>query len=106
MRWLINADNERKIKMDEFDNRIILNDESGDEAVFEFLDLIEYQGEEFVVLLPCDETDEADEVVILKIEDTGDEDLESYTSVDDESVLNAVFEIFKEKFKDQFNFVD
>lgn len=92
--------------MDEFDNKIILNDESGDEAVFEFLDLIEYQGEEFVVLLPCDETDEADEVVILKIEDTGDEDLESYTSVDDESVLNAVFEIFKEKFKDQFNFVD
>ena len=106
MRWLINADNERKIKRDEFDNKIILNDESGDEAVFEFLDLIEYQGEEFVVLLPCDETDEADEVVILKIEDTGDEDLESYTSVDDESVLNAVFEIFKEKFKDQFNFVD
>lgn len=92
--------------MDEFDNKIILNDESGDEAVFEFLDLIKYQGEEFVVLLPCDETDEADEVVILKIEDTGDEDLESYTSVDDESVLNAVFEIFKEKFKDQFNFVD
>ncbi len=106
MRWLINADNERKIKMDEFDNKIILNDESGDEAVFEFLDLIEYQGEEYVVLLPCDETDEAAKVVILKIEDTGDEDLESYTSVDDESVLNAVFEIFKEKFKDQFNFVD
>lgn len=92
--------------MDEFDNKIILNDESGGEVVFEFLDLIEYQGEEFVVLLPCDETDEADEVVILKIEGTENEDLESYTSVDDESVLNAVFEIFKEKFKDQFNFVD
>lgn len=92
--------------MEEFDNRIILNDEAGNEVEFEFLDLIEYQGEEFVVLLPCDEADEAGEVVILKLEDTNDEENESYASVDDESVLNAVFEIFKDKFKDEFNFVD
>lgn len=92
--------------MEEFDNKIILNDESGNEVEFEFLDLIEYQGEEFVVLLPCDEPDDAGEVVILKLEDTGDEENESYASVDDESVLNAVFEIFKDKFKDEFNFVD
>lgn len=90
----------------DLDNRIILNDEAGNEVEFEFLDLIEYQGAEFVVLLPCDESDEAGEVVILKLEDTGDEDTESYTSVDDENVLNIVFEIFKEKFKNEFNFVD
>lgn len=92
--------------MEEFDNKIILNDEAGNEVEFEFLDLIEYQGEEFVVLLPCDEADEAGEVVILKLEDTDDEENESYASVDDESVLNAVFEIFKDKFEDEFNFVD
>lgn len=92
--------------MDELDNRIILNDEDGNEANFEFLDLIEYNGEEFVVLLPVEETDEAGEVVILKIEDAGRGDMESYISVEDETVLNAVFEIFKEKFKDSFNFVD
>ena len=92
--------------MEEFDNKIILNDEAGNEVEFEFLDLIEYQGEEFVVLLPCDEADEAGEVVILNLEDTDDEENESYASVDDESVLNAVFDIFKDKFKDEFNFVD
>ena len=92
--------------MEEFDNKIILNDEAGNEVEFEFLDLIEYQGEVFVVLLPCDEADEAGEVVILKLEDTDDEENESYASVDDESVLNAVFEIFKDKFEDEFNFVD
>lgn len=92
--------------MDEFDNKIILNDEAGNEVEFEFLDLIEYHGEEFVVLLPCYETDDAGEVVILKLEDTDDEENESYASVDDESVLNAVFDMFKEKFKDEFNFVD
>ncbi len=92
--------------MEEFDNKIILNDEAGNEVEFEFLVLIEYQGEEYVVLLPADETEEAGEVVILKLENTDDEENESYASVDDETVLNAVFDIFRDKFKDEFNFVD
>ena len=92
---------------EELDNIIVLNDENGDEIEFEFLDLIEYEGDEYVVLLPNDEDKEdAGEVVILKLEDTDSEDEESYVSVDDEDVLKAVFEIFKEKFKDEFNFID
>lgn len=91
---------------EELDNIIILNDEEGNETEFEFLDLIEFDGEEYVVLLPVEESDDAGEVVILKLEDTASEDEESYVSVDDEEVLNKVFEIFKEKFKDDFNFVD
>ena len=91
---------------EELDNIIVLNDENGDEIEFEFLDLIEYEGEEYVVLLPHDEEEEADEVVILKLEDTDSEDEESYVSVDDEETLKNVFEIFKEKFKDEFNFID
>ena len=41
-------------------------------------------------------------VMVLNLSD----EEESYVSVDDEEVLNKVFEIFKEKFKDDFNFVD
>ena len=92
---------------EELDNIIILNDEDGNEVQFEFLDLIELDGEEYVVLLPTEgEEDEDGEVVILKVEDTDSEDEESYVSVDDQEVLNQVFEIFKEKFKDEFNFID
>ena len=90
---------------EEVDNIIVLNDEEGNEVQFEFLDLIDYEGEEYVVLLPAEETEEAGEVVILQVEDT-DSDEESYISVEDEDVLNKVFEIFKDKFKDEFNFVD
>ena len=90
---------------EELDNILTLNDEEGNEVEFEFLDLIEYDGEEYVVLLPNDE-EEADEVVILKLEDTDSDDEESYVSVEDEDVLQAVFDIFKEKFKDEFNFID
>ena len=91
---------------EELDNIIVLNDEEGKEAEFEFLDLIEFEGEEYVVLLPVEESDDAGEVVILKLEDTESEEEESYVSVEDEEVLNKVFEKFKEKFEDEFNFVD
>ena len=90
---------------EELDNIIVLNDEEGNEVQFEFLDLIEFEGEEYVILLPVEE-EETGEVVILQVEDTESEDEESYISVEDEEILNKVFEIFKEKFKDEFNFVD
>ncbi len=93
---------------EELDNIIVLNDEDGKEVEFEFLDLVELDGEEYVVLLPVEdeENEEEGEVVILKVEDSEDEEEESYVSVDDEEILNKVFEIFKEKFKDEFNFVE
>ena len=95
---------------EELDNIIILNDEDGNEVKFEFLDLVELDDEEYVVLLPVSEEGEEEEgeVVILKIEDNDDEDSEeeSYVSIEDETILNKVFEIFKEKFKDDFDFVD
>ena len=98
-------ENVNNVGNEELDNIIILNDEDGNEVEFEFLDLIEFEGEEYVVLLPVEETDDAGEVVILQVEDIDSEE-ESYKSVEDENVLNKVFEIFKEKFKDEFNFVD
>ena len=95
---------------EELDNIVILNDEDGNEVKFEFLDLVELDNEEYVVLLPvtAEGEEEEGEVVILKVEDSDDEnsDEESYVSIEDETVLNKVFEIFKEKFKDDFDFVD
>lgn len=101
---------EENFEGEELDNLVILNDEEGNEVKFEFLDLVELDEEEYVVLLPMDEEGEEDEgeVVILKVEDTDDEDAdeESYVSIEDEEILNKVFEIFKEKFKDDFDFID
>lgn len=91
------------------DNIVILNDEEGNEVKFEFLDLIEFEEEEYIVLLPMTEEGEEEEgeVVILKVEDIDEEtEEESYVSVEDEDTLNKVFEIFKERFKDDFDFVD
>ena len=96
---------------EDLDNIVILNDEEGNEVKFEFLDLVELDNEEYVVLLPVDdeESEEPGEVVILKVEDSdddSDEETESYVSVEDEETLTKVFEIFKDKFKNEFDFVD
>ena len=96
---------------DNEDKIIVLNDENGEEVRFEFLDLVEYNGERYVVLTPEDEFEAAaQEVVILHVDhlnldDPLDED-EAYSSVDDEQTLSAVFNVFKEKHKDDFDFVD
>ena len=100
---------EENFEGEELDNIVILNDEEGNEVKFEFLDLIELDNEEYVILLPVNEEgqDEEGEVVILKVEDIDeDSDEESYVSVESEETLNKVFEIFKEKFKNDFDFVD
>ena len=94
---------------EELDNIVVLNDEEGNEVQFEFLDLVELDDEEYVVLLPVTDEGEEDEgeVVILKLEDTDDDsEEESYVGVEDEEILNKVFEMFKEKYKDELNFVD
>ena len=93
---------------EELDDLIVLTDENGEDINFEFVDLIEYKGKEYVVLLPELEDDEEDEgeVVILEVQDGDTEDEENYVSVEDEKTLAEVFEIFKEKFKDEFEFED
>lgn len=88
----------------ELDNIITLQDESGEDVRFEFLDLVEYAGNEYVVLLPVEDDD--GQVVILQLEEGDDDEVENYVGVDDDETLNAIFAIFKEKFKDEFKFED
>lgn len=89
---------------EEFDNILSLTDEDGNELEYEVIDAIEYEGAEYAVLLPLEEGDDA-EVIILAVEDDAD-GMENFYSVDDVKTLEAVYEVFKENHKDDFNFVD
>lgn len=80
---------------------ITLTDDTGKEVEFEFLDVIEYDSEEYIVLIENDE--DADEVVILKI-NALDEETEEYVSIDDEEILQAVFDLFKKKYEGDIDF--
>ena len=82
---------------------LTLTDENGNDVDFEYLDSIDYQGKEYLVLMPCEE--DSAEIVILEVEPV-DEENENYLAVEDEKLLNAVYSIFKEKYKDVLTFED
>ena len=92
------------ILLEEEESSIIsLTDENGEETEFEYLDCIEYEGKEYLVLIPAEE--DANELVILEVEPV-DEENENYLAVEDEATLDAVYEIFKGRYKDVLNFED
>ncbi|MBQ4601133.1 MAG: DUF1292 domain-containing protein [Oscillospiraceae bacterium] len=95
------ADNE--ILQEEEASLLTLTDESGDEMTFEYLDCLEYEGKEYLFLLPAEV--ESSEIIILEVQPV-DEENENYIPVESEEVLDAVYAIFKEKFKDVLTFAD
>ena len=96
------ADEIKNTAPEEESNIIVLEDDLGNDVEFEYLDVIEYEGEEYILLLPANE-EEADEVLILKIVSIDDEN-ESFEGIDDEELLDTIFTMFKDKWKDQFDF--
>ena len=80
---------------------LTLTDENGEETAFEYLDSIEYEGVEYLVLLPAEE--ESNEIVILEVEPV-DEENENYVAVQDEDILDAVYDIFKSRYQDILTF--
>ena len=88
---------------EEYEAEIItLEDDLGNEKDFEFLDVVEYDSEEYIILLPVAE-EEQNEVMILRIESIDDEN-ENYVGIDDEEILQKVFDIFKERYQDEYDF--
>ena len=82
---------------------LTLTDENGVDTDFEYLDSVEYEGKEYLVLMPAEEI--ATEIVILEVGPV-DEENENYLSVSDEKILNTVYGIFKERYKDVLTFED
>ncbi len=94
---------DKELLQEEESSLITLTDENGVDTEFEYLDCIEYEGKEYLCLIPADE--ESNEIVILEVQPV-DEENENYIYVEDESILSAVYEIFKDRFKDVLTFED
>lgn len=88
------------------DNFVYLSDEDGNEYPFEFLDVINYDGDDYGIFFPAydeeESADDEDSVVILKMvgNDDGSAD---FVSIDDTGKLDAVFEIFMENLRRNFD---
>ena len=75
---------------------IVLTDEDGEEFELEHLDTLEHEGTVYMAFIPADQADADEaEIVILKVETEGEDEV--LLSVDDESELETVYELFMEK---------
>ncbi len=84
---------------------ITLTDSDGSDVDFEVLDIVPYKEHEYVVMLPVDDESDSPEAVILELleaEEDNEEDM--LQGVEDEEILNAVFNLFMEKNADEFQF--
>ena len=77
----------------ELDNLVELTDEEGNTLKFEHVMTVEYKGDAYILLAPAEHMEDLadDEVMILKI-GTDDQGDDVYETVEDEAVLQAVFE--------------
>ncbi|HPY85877.1 MAG TPA: DUF1292 domain-containing protein [Ruminococcus sp.] len=84
------------------ENYITLTDDDGKDVSFEILDTVQYDERLFAVLLPFDEED--DGVVILEIIPSEDPEFDDFVAVEDEDLLNDVFEEFKKNYSGEYEF--
>ena len=96
-------ENKEILPEEEQSNILTLTDENGQDTTFEYLDCIEYEGKEYLVLMPAEEA--STEIIILEVVPV-DAENESYVAVMDEALLDAVYGIFKERYKDILTFED
>ncbi len=91
----------KNYEAEEEGNVVVLTDPDGNDVEFEHLDTIEYNDEIYVILI---ETVDDEGVTILKLIEGETEEDDELVTLEDEDVAEAVYEIFKERNKDFFEF--
>lgn len=79
---------------------MVLADEEGNTAAFEFLELYVRNGAEYAVLLQKGD----DMVTILRLEEHGADGKERYYCVEDDDLFESFYDAFTEDHGDEFDF--
>ena len=81
------------------DSFITLTDENGNEVDFLLLDVMAYEGCDYMVLMPLsDEDGEEDEEALFFLRAEKTEDGEIYSSIEDETLLTAIADAYEKDF--------
>lgn len=80
---------------------VVLTDENGVEVELEHLDTVEYNDNIYMAFIPAEmKLEESYELIIMKVEKEGDEDI--LVTLEDEDELDEMFQIFSERLEDTF----
>ncbi|MBQ7117319.1 MAG: hypothetical protein IJN88_03830 [Clostridia bacterium] len=88
-----------QLKDDELDFTVRFTDTDGISGVYEFLDIVLYKNSEYVIVEPEDGDGYVDIFRII-ITEKGEE----YERETDDAALEEIFEIFRRKNEDEFDF--
>ncbi len=81
------------------DSFITLTDENGNEVDFLLLDVMEYEGSDYMVLMPLtDEDGDEDEEALLFLRVEKTDEGEVYSSIEDEALLHAIADVYEKEF--------
>lgn len=83
---------------------VILQDEDGTQMEFELLDRIQYAEQQYAVLGARGE-DEGALVILLTRQESGSGQW-IYDDVEDDQTLDAVYDLFYQRHRDEFDFSD
>ena len=88
-----------QLKDEELDFTVRFTDTDGVYGEYEFLDIVLYEGREYVIVSPLDADGYVDIFRIMGVNDK-----EIYVRVQDDDILEKVFDIFRVKNEDEFDF--
>lgn len=94
----------RKVQLADDEPPVItMQDENGNDTDFEFLDLIDYNGGVYALVIPADDG-EGNVLILRETSGSPDDEEQSFEVEDDDDTLQAVFDIFKKNHADDFDF--
>lgn len=80
----------------EEDGIITLVDDEGNEVQFAYVDLVEYEGENYAIMLPIEDGEVLEEAVVMLVQENEDGS-DELTGIEDEAIVNAVIDIYNER---------
>ncbi len=86
---------------------ITLMDDNGGEHVFEVVDSIKVDEQDYVALIPFSEhedDDESDELIVVKVVEEGEDGESYFEAIEDEQEFTRVADIFTERLSEIFEF--
>jgi uncharacterized protein YrzB (UPF0473 family) len=96
------SENNELLPEEEIEDEIIeLVDEQGKVINFKLLDVTEYKGQKYTLLLAAEPNEEIaeDEVVIFRL----NEDAETLDPIEDEGLLQEIFDFYQSEVDDEIN---
>ena len=87
-----------------FENEIFtLTDEDGNENQFEYMGSIEHEGTRYVALVPLEENDEGEYVLLKAVTEDGEDML---VTIDDDEEFERIVDIFEDEFFSELDYDD